>query len=138
MKKKIAILVLGLFISICASQGQLSLESPFPKNKYTHALEAAMQVWSTVELLTEEQLQDEDHCFACDVLVGRLVGLYDSIGQIKKETIKTLEDLCYLYDVIASIKQQVAELPTTRSELKHAAQLWLNKITARLEKMLQE
>ncbi len=138
MKKKIVILVLGLFISICASQGQLSLESPFPKNKYTHALEAAMQVWSTIELLPEEQLQDGDNCFVCDVLVGRLVRLHDSIGQIKKEKIKKLEDLCYLYDVIASIKQQVSGLPSTRSELKHTAQLWLDKITARLEKMLQE
>ncbi len=134
--KKIVILVFGLFMSIWASQVELGLENPFPKNKYTHALEAAMQVWSTVELLTEDQLQNEDHCFACDVLVGRLVRLHTSIGQIQKEKVRKLEDLCYLYDVIASITQKVAELPATRSELKCSSQLWLQKITARLEKML--
>lgn len=133
MKQKMVIMALSFFIGVgAAEQVGLGLESPFPKNTYTQALDAAMQVWSTVELVREAHA--DDRCFVCDTLIGRLTRLYDAIGQIKKERVKNMEDLCYLYDTVAAIQKEVGQLQT-RSELGVAAGKWLEKINARLEKM---
>lgn len=136
MKQIVLIIALGLSFTILGQE--VNLDSPFPKNQYTHALEAAMQAWSTIELLRDQEASQEDHCFVCDVLIGRLVRLHEAIGQIKKEKVRNMDDLCYLFDLISTIKQEITKLSATRSELKHTAQLWLDKITTQLEKVLQE